>query len=426
MLENAGVTHLRHLSLRADRRDLGLALLALGVLVASLARFSHGEPNLTGYSIDLDVYRLGARAWLSGRDLYGGLPPTQNGLHLGFTYPPIAAVVLAPLTLVPAPVAAILVTAVSLGLLAATTALMLERSGVLPRTAAIRLAVALMPAAVLFEPIRSTLGYGQVNVALMAMVAFDCLSPRVHWPRGALVGLAAAIKLTPAVFVLYFLIHRQWRAAANAAGSFLAVGALGALLAPRDSVRYWTAAVFDTGRVGSVTLAADQSLNGVLARAHLSGFALHLAWLGAAAAVGCLASAGVARAARARRPVHALALTACAALLVSPISWSHHWVWAAPVLLTAAVAAHRGANRRTRALVYSSVVLFVVGPQRWLPGGGGGEPHWSWWQQIIGSAYVWAALAALLAAVFTNADRRRGPAGRPVPGSRTPAWSGSD
>jgi alpha-1,2-mannosyltransferase len=187
------------------------------------------------------------------------------------------------------------------------------------------------------------------------------------------------------------------------------VGVLGALTAPHDSVRYWTAAVFDTSRVGSIDLVANQSLNGVLARAQLSGSTLHVAWLSAAAAVCGLALVAVARAARARRPVQALALTACAALLISPISWSHHWVWAAPVLLTAAVATRHSGSRRLRALTYGGVVLFVVAPQRWLPGGGGGEPHWNWWEQILGNAYVWAAIATLLAAATATAGTEREP-----------------
>ena len=67
----------------------------------------------------------------------------------------------------------------------------------------------LLPAALFLEPVRNTLNYGQVNVALMALVAADCLAAAPRWPRGALVGLAAAVKLTPAAFVLFFLLRRD-------------------------------------------------------------------------------------------------------------------------------------------------------------------------------------------------------------------------
>jgi alpha-1,2-mannosyltransferase len=114
------------------------------------------------------------------------------------------------------------------------------------------------------EPVRNTISYGQVNVLLTALVAADCLVPGGRWPRGALVGLAAAVKLTPAAFVLFFLLRRDYRAASTAALSFGVAAAAGFALAWRDSVRYWTSVVFQSGRPGNPAYAANQSLEAVL------------------------------------------------------------------------------------------------------------------------------------------------------------------
>jgi hypothetical protein len=159
-------------------RGIGLVVVNIVVLTWFLAPW---RPHL-----DLDVYRLGARMWLSGGDLYGLLPPTIIGNHLPFTYPPVAAVLFTPFTLVPLPVAGVVLTALSVVALV-----------VVPRLTPARVAVVL-PVALLLEPVRETLGFGQVNLLLMALVALDCLHRRPRWPRGVLVGLAAAIKLTPA------------------------------------------------------------------------------------------------------------------------------------------------------------------------------------------------------------------------------------
>ena len=121
----------------------------------------------------------------------------------------------------------------------------------------------LLPVALLLEPVRTTLAYGQINIVLMALVALDGLTEEPRWPRGALVGLAAAVKLTPAAFVLFFLLRRDYRAAAVAGVSFAAATVAGFALAGHDSVRYWTAAVFQTGRIGGPATAANQCVQAV-------------------------------------------------------------------------------------------------------------------------------------------------------------------
>jgi alpha-1,2-mannosyltransferase len=258
----------------------------------------------------------------------------------------------------------------------------------------------LLPAALVLEPVRATLAYGQVNIVLMALVTLDALTEQPRWPRGALTGLAAALKLTPAAFVLFFLLRRDYRAAVVAGGSFAAVTAAAAALAGPDSARYWTATVFATGRIGGPATAANQCLQAVLARAGLDPHTLP----GAAAA---LILSAIVVAAAARGMQHALAagqdglaltLNAFAALLISPVSWSHHWVWSAPALLTlAGLARHH--RRLAGAAAAAGLVLFTAAPQWWLAKYAGPAPSWAPWQQAIGSSYVaFAALILLLAA----------------------------
>ena len=164
---------------------------------------------------DLAVYRIGVRTWLHGGDMYGPLPPAHpGGLVLPFIYPPFAALVLSPLALLPWPVAwvaMLLLSLVSLVIVVYVTARRLWPGG--GRASAVLVTAVGVPASLLLDPVAQTFWFGQVNLLLMALVAVDCLVPSPRWPRGLLVGVAAAIKLTPAAFVLLLVIRRDYRAA---------------------------------------------------------------------------------------------------------------------------------------------------------------------------------------------------------------------
>ena len=134
------------------------------------------------YRIDLDVYRVGSQVWLRHGDLYGVLPLTSSGMRLPFSYPPIAAVALSPLSLMPMAVAGTLLTLASVALTAVVLRLFLRYGAGAGSWWTVGW---LLPVALLLEPVRNTLNYGQVNVLLMALVAADCLLPHTRWPRGA-------------------------------------------------------------------------------------------------------------------------------------------------------------------------------------------------------------------------------------------------
>jgi len=376
-----------------------LVVVNLAAVVFYQLTLRKGRISFGPYRIDLDVYRIGSSVWLRHGNLYGVLPATSSGARLPFSYPPIAAMLLSPLSLVPMAVAGAALTLFSIALTAVVLRVFL-RSVAGPRAGSWWTLAWLLPVGLFLEPVRNTLDYGQVNIALMALVTADCLTPNPRWPRGAAVGLAAAVKLTPAAFVLFFLCRGDKRAAGTAAVSFAAATAAGFLLAWHDSVRYWTSIVFQTGRAGDLIYAANQSIQAVLGRAGLgpgtpAGTAV---WLALSVVVLVLAACGMRDALARSADAWALSLNAFAALLISPISWSHHWVWAVPGLLTLAVLSRRRRHRAGLATAAAGLVIFAAAPQWWFPFGDNRESHWAVWQQIIGSSYVIFAVVVLLLA----------------------------
>ncbi|MFC9518747.1 glycosyltransferase 87 family protein [Nocardiaceae bacterium NPDC056970] len=361
------------------------------------------------YRIDLDVYRLGGAVFAAGNPLYadGALPAMFYGQHLPFTYPPLAAVVFAPMSWISLQAAGAVLTVLSLAALVATLVLALASIGVHPRTTLVWTALAGAAAALTLEPVSSTFDYGQVNILLMVFVAADCLLKKTPWPRGVLIGFVAAVKLTPAVFILYFLFRKDFRAAVTTGVSFVLFGAIGFLVARADSWEYWTDTLFDSNRIGGPAYPANQSITGVLARLGLDPSMRTALWLALSLAVLALAAVAMHRAFAAGLPVVALFVNALFGLLVSPVSWSHHWVWVAPLLLVLAVAAYRRRSVALGAVVGASWLLFVLAPH-WELGVGRWEgTGWPLWDQFLVSSYVWWALAVIVAVVLCLGRRRR-------------------
>ncbi|MFD4638923.1 glycosyltransferase 87 family protein [Lentzea sp. NPDC058436] len=362
----------------AARRDAGvLWFVVLAVLPLALAAMG-------AYYLDLQVYRTGGTAWLQGHALYVGFPGALDGPELPFTYPPIAAVLFSGLTFVPAWAANALVVVLNFLCLSVVSVLVTARLTRRPEVVwTVGPAVAL--GAVALEPVISTFLFGQINLVLMALVVVDCLTVRDPRLRGVLVGVAAAIKLTPLIFLLYFLVRREWRAAAMSVLAFAGMAVPGFLFAAKDSAEFWFHAIFDTSRAGGLAYATNQSLRGVLHRINPGEQAESLLWLGLSLVVVTLA---VVAASKARTDVVALTAIATAGLLVSPVSWSHHWVWCVPAFLALGFA--------FRFWALGAVLVFLVHPFSWLPSTGDREMLWTGWQHVYGDAYTWIAIGALL------------------------------
>ncbi|UXA11390.1 DUF2029 domain-containing protein [Mycobacterium sp. SMC-8] len=378
-------------------------LLTLAALAAAGWRLLGHIP----YRIDIDVYRMGGRAWLDGQSLYadGVMFQTRGGLELPFTYPPLAAVAFAPFAMLSLEAASVAITLTTLILLLVSTVIVLTRLDVWPDTritgepAWLRrgwLAAAIVAPAVLYlEPLRSNFDFGQINVVLMTLVIADCVPRRTPWPRGVLLGLAIAVKLTPAVFLLYFLLRRDTRALLVTAASAVVATLAGFAFAWRDSWEYWTETVRNTDRIGTATLNTNQNIAGALARLGLGEGERFFVWVALCFAVLALTVWAARRALRADQPVPALICVAMFGLVVSPVSWSHHWVWALPTVLVTAVLGVRLRNLALSAVAAVGLALMVWTPITLLPEHR--ETTASLWRQLAGGSYLWWALAVIIA-----------------------------
>ncbi len=362
------------------------------------------------YRIDLDVYRIGGGVFMAGAPLYGGIPATELGAALPFTYPPIAAVLFSPLSALSLFWAGIVVTTISLVLLFLTIVLTLRSLGYAPRTLLLWAAGAVVAVSMVLEPVFSTFDYGQINIVLMAFVAADCLPRKTAWPRGVLLGFVAAVKLTPAVFVLFFLLRRDFRAAAISALSFAAFTALGFAATFSDSVTYWTVTLVDSGRIGNPAYPGNQSITGVLARLGLDDSLRSVAWIALSCCMLAVTAVAMRRAFAAERTALALGVNALFGLLVSPVSWSHHWVWA--VLFTVAFATYAYRQRNVFVLTFAGagILLMHFAPHWRVTAGRHSGVDWPIADQLVASSYVWWAIAAVVI-VAIALPRNPSPAG---------------
>ncbi|WP_433870687.1 glycosyltransferase 87 family protein [Saccharopolyspora sp. CA-218241] len=378
---------------------IGVAELIALLMVSAISPHDH---------IDGEVYRLGARALLDGKDIYHNLPPTNSGLSLPFIYPPFAAILFAPLALLPKMGAVVVIMVVShLALLAtlyvvlgASTFLTAHRERVLLVTAAV------LPLATVTEPVLETITYAQINLVLMALVAVDCLwrvgsDKKLPYPRGMLIGIAAGIKLTPLVFLLFPLLRRDFRLIATALLTFLGTAVLGFLVTFDNARHFWVREIMATSDVSfgpkftgdASTYAGNQSVRSLLSKLEVPG--LTPVFLALSVVVLAIAVLGMVHALRRRDLPTAVVLNGVLGLLVSPISWSHHWVWAIPALVLLIGAAW---SRRDHALLLASTLaalLFVMGPHWNVPQGRGRELRWNFFEHLIGNAYVYFGLAFL-------------------------------
>ncbi|HTX28532.1 MAG TPA: glycosyltransferase 87 family protein, partial [Streptosporangiaceae bacterium] len=300
----------------------------------------------------------------------------QNGVQ--FTYPPFAAVIFAVASVLPWTVLRWAMTLASLAALGLAQWLTFGALGYRDRPA-VRLAATLGVSALALatEPVQQTLGLGQVNLLLMLLIVVDLLTGgaadgsrgRTQWWHGIGIGIAAGVKLTPLIFIPYLLLIRRYRQAATATAVFAATVVLGYAVLPRDSGRYWADGLFfNANRIVFLGTRGNQSLRGVLTRVAGSVTAGTAPWIAAAVLVLIVGLIAAALLYRAGHPVPGMLACALTGLLVSPLSWDHHWVWVGPGL---ALLAHLGARARGVARAWwwaATAVLFGVfaaWPQFW-------------------------------------------------------------
>lgn len=364
------------------RRPMAAALVAVVVVFDVVVGVRAG----VAVPADFAVYRMGAAALTYGQPLYA---VTEPGSGLGFTYPVFAALVFLPLAVLPAPVAFAGVLVLNTALLVGLCALLVRHTG-LPTV----VTVALVPLALLSAPVASTFALGQVNLVVVALVLADLLVLEGRSGQGVGIGLAAGFKVAPVLFLLYLAGTRRWRALVTAGAVFLGTVVVGFAARPGDAGRYWTSALFDTGRVGSQANGGNAALTALLAPV-----------LGHDVPAAAVVSVGVvvlgvvlplaARLDRAGRVLAGLSVCGLGGLLACPLSWSHHWIW----LPVAALCLWPGHGR----VVPAAVAVVAVVDLRWLLVEA--EQHGLDGLQPL-SAGLFAALAvALIAALILRLSR---------------------
>lgn len=432
----------------------------------------YGKDYKLPQHFDVYVYWYALNNWFSGNSLYDWYALPDYKMY-PFTYPPFGAWALSPLTWFDYETAARLMI-MAIALQTAVIVALVGRS--LGWSWGSAFAIAPWAAILVqqcLEPFTQSVGFAQVNTAMMALVMIDVAAPDSWKGRGVASGLAAAIKLTPAIAVLIFLLRRQWRSAITMVATSLAVTLLSWVISPGESARFFFDAMWDPQRAGDAYYTSNQNLKGFVARA-LPENTWSIAWAitvalalvaavwlclriqaaatsvvtphvisddaapgplnAAAPATGAASSAAPATGATVSAASAALAapagdavelaasdavaapsavattpapvlpenlatlLTAAVimtlGLLVSPITWSHHWVWglASVVALIAVTLRLKSAPLAALALVQGA--LFIMAPHWWFSHGQVNELHWNVVEQLVGSSYTLAAIAS--------------------------------
>lgn len=374
-------------------------LLALPPLVAALWI---GSTTIAGGSfwpwnpagmIDLEVYRRTGSLVLAGGDIF-------NADGLPWIYPPFAALLAVAFAVVPLGVAGF----AWLAMCAAALAAILHRFGI----TGWRLSLATTAAVVLANPVRETLGFGQLGIFLVAAVVLDSvpgprLLPRRVLPEGWLTGVATAVKLTPAVVAVYTFFAGRRKVGVTSFLAFLVATALGFALLWSESVYYWTKLVGgDSGMNSGIVYATNQSVMGVWTRVTGTSSLAGLAFSAAVVALGVVAAVSMHHRGQVALSVCLAGLTS---LLASPISWSHHYVWLIPLSL--ALWQARGLPAWFRRLGLGYAAWGLIAPFMWLPRGDNIELSYNPWQQLVVNVGVIVGVA-LLATSLAVARRNTG------------------
>ncbi|MET0967447.1 MAG: glycosyltransferase 87 family protein [Nakamurella sp.] len=317
-------------------RATRIVMVVLPVTLAAFAAWAFGEGIGQHHrQFDLRLYYDAINYWTAGHDLFSYAQPDPVNVSLGFTYPPVAALLMSPMALLSYPVVLVVSLIAIIGSAAVFVYLVLRERIRLPKPLLFAVAGVATAFAFTLEPFRQTLSFGQINIYLALLVLVDLLVLGRRGSRwtGVGIGLATAIKLTPGIFIIYLLVIGRWRAALTAIGTVVAANLVSAMIAPSETWRYFTSMILDSSRVGFLDTTLNQSVNGLLARLDAPFAPGRLPWLVLA---GGLAIVGLWRARKAAiggDELAGLTLAGLVGVLVSPVSWVHHIIWIFPAMV---------------------------------------------------------------------------------------------
>ncbi|MGH3164672.1 MAG: glycosyltransferase 87 family protein [Trebonia sp.] len=432
MSTDVGLVSRRPASEQGPTRDR--VLLAVGTAVAAVAAIAYivalathpVSSTLKGF--DLSVYLGGAgQALHNPGDLYTWTYQGHPGIQ--FTYTPFAALLFTLGRAVPFHALMGLIAVVSAYALLAAIWIAFRELGWRP---AARAGMTLLLGGLVFwtEPVQRGIFLGQIDLVWIGLIVWDMCQADRRWWKGAATGLLAGINLIPALFVVYLLITRRFRQAFVAIGAFVVTVIIGFAVLPHSSVWYWLDGnFFQASRTGFVGDQQNQALRGMLTRLIGSVNGGQDPWLVIAIVVAVLLLASAVVLHNSGRTFAGLMVAALTALLVSPISWDHQWVWTAPglaLIIDAAVRAGRGSLARAWWYALAGVVLvaYAAWPDFWSKSAGllqGGlinyapassfahgdkpaylEYHWHGLQLIAGNLYLLGGLGLCLVALVTT------------------------
>jgi alpha-1,2-mannosyltransferase len=409
-------------------------VVALGAALAWYAHLVLIKNGMLSFPVDLNVYRDAGLVARKVTPFYNphlasplfDWPGPPGYVGVKFIYPPFAALPFALMSHLSLHSLAPLVAAANV--LAIPTAIWITFGGLGMPVGPRRIGLTLLATAagLVTEPVLRTIDLGQVEILLMVLIVWDLCQPDRRWLKGAGVGLAAGIKLVPLIFIPYLLLTRRFKQAAVATCTFAATVIIGFIFLPKDSTQWWLHGLFLKGSyAGNAAYLGNQSVLATFARANTAHW--HAEWLVTAGLIGVLGLAAATVLDRTGYRMLGVLTTALTALLVSPISWDHHWAWivlALPVLIFYGMRAS-GLTRWTWfALGVLVVALFGAWPTSlwgeyvdpygyswgliWdSPAGNNSELKWHGFQLIDGNIYILtgAALFVLLLLVALNRYR---------------------
>jgi len=375
----------------------GGPVVAVTALVMYLAVYAQW-PTLR-MQVDLMVYRFAGERLMEGLDLYSiGL--TGKPGELLFIYPPFAAICAVPLALLNDADVRLLWLLGTVAALTYAVVRMLKSMGMRTGGALVSLAALLIGVIAWLEPMRLTAELGQINVVLLVLVVGDLLATGQSKWSGIGIGLAAGLKLTPALFIVYLVATRRIRAAVVATATFAGTVGLGFAVAPSDSTSYWLHGRFDDVNRISHDPLANTSVAGLVLRLHGSATAATIAGVVVAAAAVVIAATAYRRG----QAVLAVAVVGLASAAASPFSWSHHWVWFAPLVVHLGYRAYVAGSRTAAAAMW----LLCAPIGGWIVATAGDTPQagilslrpGGIWTDILPGAYVFVLLVMLVGTVI--------------------------
>lgn len=383
----------------------------IGVLAGVMG--VHRHVTQTDFPIDMIIYLEGVRAFLSGGEMYSE-PMLAGDLALPFIYPPFGALILAPFVWLGFGDSLAGDTLIVLSDLLILLCLALVLRAVMPqvaspaRLAAVAVAWGLTMS---FEPVILNNGFAQINIVIMALVVADLVPRRRRFlPQGWLTGVAAAIKLSPLAMALYFLVRRDWKAILVTAVSAVLCTLLAALWRFDATVEFYLGTLLGMGSGEDVgvdtTYQSNSSIKGMLMRWATSADSLeanstlvNVSWLGLSLLAVVLGGWLMLALFRRGMDVDAMLVNAMVMLLISPISWSHHWVWLALIL---PVFAWRSLTVLNHGWFLGSVtalwaVLLVTQPPKWWFGDAIDVFALGGVEKFLVSDFVWLAVLTMIA-----------------------------